>query len=101
MKIPPIYAFEVRDLLTIYRFLPVGDFLRRPLMSTLVEDVKRLSFLWIQNRATKESFTWNDWRSFSFRILFIYLIVMFYESFLHISKKQKVRADRRMMVADL
>ncbi|KAL8199364.1 hypothetical protein R6Q57_012932 [Mikania cordata] len=49
-----------------YLGLRLPKVVSQPRINTLVEDVKRLTYLWIKNRATKEMVNWEDWRSFNF-----------------------------------
>ncbi|KAD4179295.1 hypothetical protein E3N88_27886 [Mikania micrantha] len=90
-KIPPIYAFEIKDLLQLSNSLNEDrskkDLLHAviicglwciwktrneivfkgtsPSVGGIVEEVKRMGFLWIKNRAKLHSLDWNRWKCFN------------------------------------
>ncbi|KAJ0432781.1 hypothetical protein HanIR_Chr17g0862981 [Helianthus annuus] len=40
-----------------------------PNMSRVIEETKSMSYLWIKNRQKASSWSWNEWRNFSFVML--------------------------------
>ncbi|KAD3642016.1 hypothetical protein E3N88_31240 [Mikania micrantha] len=89
-KIPPIFAFHVRDLFSIYKTIPGGAFKKevihaiilvgcwclwqtrnqsvfqnkRPSLCGLVEEIRRVSYMWTNNRAKNMHWSWEGWRNF-------------------------------------
>ncbi|KAL8242599.1 hypothetical protein R6Q59_012901 [Mikania micrantha] len=89
-KIPPIFAFDVRDMFSIYKSLPVGAFKKevihpiipagcwclwqarnqsvfkdnRPSVCGLVEEVKRVSYMLINNQVKNVYWSWDEWKIF-------------------------------------
>ncbi|XP_076901783.1 uncharacterized protein LOC143556322 [Bidens hawaiensis] len=91
-KVPPVYAFEFRDLLTTHLHLGIPENKRKAIQSIILtaswciwkarnmaifdskmvsvnhlkEDIKRYSFLWVNNRGKLVGLDWEKWCSFSF-----------------------------------
>ncbi|KAK1422577.1 hypothetical protein QVD17_17860 [Tagetes erecta] len=87
-NIPPIFAFSIRDLLDVFKFLQQNKAeavqtivmvalwsiwkMRNevifnncnPSIKRLIEDIKILSFFWFKNRSKSNSLEWRDWCSF-------------------------------------
>ncbi|KAL8223288.1 hypothetical protein R6Q57_020687 [Mikania cordata] len=74
-KVPPIFAFEIKDLLELSSTTLAKEEHKelrneavfngtRPSLYRLVEDVKRTGFLWYKTRTEKASFGCDEWRFF-------------------------------------
>ncbi|XP_076930863.1 uncharacterized protein LOC143595823 [Bidens hawaiensis] len=93
-KVPSIFAFSVKDLLGLHRFLHFPKtkaktfnavcmttiwciwrsrnalvFEGKPInLTNVVGEIKVLSFMWVKNRGKNTSLTWEQWRGFNFRL---------------------------------
>ncbi|XP_022042128.1 uncharacterized protein LOC110944789 [Helianthus annuus] len=90
-KIPPIIAFDLKDILGMHDFCPGSRKKKKalnaiflvtvwsiwkarnevlfrstqPSVSKVLEEVKALAFLWVKNRSKEASMTWENWSSFN------------------------------------
>ncbi|KAJ0477029.1 putative RNA-directed DNA polymerase [Helianthus annuus] len=91
-KIPPIYAFGLKDLLVLHESVSGSRMKRKALHAVvlvsiwclwkarnelvfrqtnpntikLLEEIKAMAFLWVKNRAKLEAFSWEAWSRFYF-----------------------------------